>query len=381
MLETGYMQERDRRLIARAVETLNNNIIARPGGAEGYPFGKWRAIAPSLSTYPGVWNWDAAFHLLAMSRVEPEIARDQARILFAYQKENGQLADVIYTTGDAVFRFTKPPVLAWAIQGADRISPDDVFLACCYPHLARNLDWWERYRFDGKLFSYRVSKMESGWDNTPRFDFPNRVDWCYAVDLNCYMALFYEAMAYIARRTGRGELAGGYLARHDALAENIEQLLYHEERGWYCDYNRVLRRPTCRLSPASFLPLFARVAAPERAAAMAKLAADPAYFYPGLPTIAYNDRAYRSSNYWRGPTWLNTAYFAVCGLRQYGYQALARDLIERILSWCDQNEDAIYEYYDSRSGKGLGARGFGWSAAFIIELVLLRYGAGEGGAA
>lgn len=379
MILTEEMDARDRLLIERAVKTLKDNVIA-PSEENGVPpFGAFRGIAPSPRTYPGVWNWDAAFHLLAVSRFDPELARDQARILFSRQLKNGQLADVLYANGDSVFRFTKPPVLAWAIARADEHAPDDEFLMECYPRLEKNLTWWERERSDGALFFYRISKMESGWDNTPRFDFPNRIDWCYAVDLNGYMALFYGAMAKIARRIGLPERADDYLRKKAALEAATEQRLFDERRGYYCDYNRVLRRFTGRLSPASFLPLFTRAASPEHADAMARLAQSPRAFYPGLPTIAYGDPAYRPQNYWRGPTWLNTAYFAILGLDNYGRRALALELTETILNRCAGNPDAIYEYYDSRGGKGLGARDFGWSAAFIIELVLFRHVAQNGG--
>ena len=380
MIETNAMSARDRLLIERAVHTLQNNIIRSSGADGSSPYGHFRGIAPSPRTYPGVWNWDAAFHMIAVSRFDAELARDQARILFSQQMENGQLADVLFANGDSVFRFTKPPVLAWAILQADKHAPGDAFLSECYPHLERNLAWWERERSDGKLFFYRVSKMESGWDNTPRFDFPNKIDWCYAIDLNCYMVLFYDAMAKISFLIGNTERSSEYLSKKQALEHSIEHMLFDERRGFYSDYNRVLRRFTGRLSPAAFLPLFTNTASREHAGIMAKLAASEQAFYPGLPTIAYRDPAYRSGKYWRGPTWLNTAYFAICGLHDYGFSSLALELTETILSWCAKEPKYIFEYYDSRSGKGLGARDFGWSSAFIIELALFKYslqGAGE----
>ncbi len=379
MIETKGMDARDRLLIERAEKTLRNNVIQTTGADGLPPYGNFHGIAPSPRTYPGVWNWDAAFHMIAVSRFDVKLAQDQARILFSRQLENGQLADVLFANGNAVFRFTKPPVLAWAISQAGEHAPDDTFLAQCYPHLEKNLAWWERERSDGTLFFYRVSKMESGWDNTPRFDFPNRIDWCYAVDLNGYMVLFYDAMAKIAGKMNKTEQQRRYLQRKSTLEATIERVLFDERRGCYCDYNRVLRRFTGHLSPASFVPLFTRTASREHAEKMMLLAANRDAFYPGLPTIAYCDRAYRSGKYWRGPTWLNMAYFVILGLHQYGYTPLALELTEHILHWCAAETSAIFEYYDSRSGKGLGARDFGWSSAFIIELVFFKYNVlGEG---
>lgn len=105
---------------------------------------------------------------------------------------------------------------------------------------------------------------------------------------------------------------------------------------------------------------------------MKTLAESESWFYPGIPTISYNHPRYRANKYWRGPCWLNTAYFTVRGLWNYGYRNLSESLTENLLNWCAQNEDSIYEYYDSKTGKGLGARDFGWSSVFILEL-LLKY--------
>ena len=89
-----------------------------------------------------------------------------------------------------------------------------------------------------------------------------------------------------------------------------------------------------------------------------------------MPTVSYDNPSYSSGDYWRGPTWLNTAYFALKGLMDYGFKELAEDLREHILNAVYNEKRGIYEYYDSKSGEGLGAFNFGWSAAFIIEFIL-----------
>jgi putative isomerase len=103
---------------------------------------------------------------------------------------------------------------------------------------------------------------------------------------------------------------------------------------------------------------------------MAKLAADPAKFFPGMPTAAYDTSGYISQGYWRGPAWLNTSYFALKGLKEYGYADLAETMRSRLLGWIARDPSTIWEYYDSKSGNGAGAKGFGWSAAFTIAFIL-----------
>lgn len=89
-----------------------------------------------------------------------------------------------------------------------------------------------------------------------------------------------------------------------------------------------------------------------------------------MPTVAYDDPAYTSGGYWRGPCWLNTAYFAVKGLKNAGSTGLAESYRQTILDWAAREPDCLYEYYDTRSGQGLGAKQFGWSAAFVIAFIL-----------
>jgi putative isomerase len=124
------------------------------------------------------------------------------------------------------------------------------------------------------------------------------------------------------------------------------------------------------LTPASLMPLFAGIASEEAASRLATLAGDPAVFFPGMPTVAYGNPAFESGHFWRGPTWLNVAYFALQGLKDCGFVDVAERIRDVILGWCADNQDSLWEYYDSRTGKGTGAPQFGWSAAFIAAFIL-----------
>ena len=87
-----------------------------------------------------------------------------------------------------------------------------------------------------------------------------------------------------------------------------------------------------------------------------------------MPTAPFSDANY-SNDYWRGPTWLNVAYFAAKGLKDYGHQ-VAEDIKEWILNACYNEKGGIYENYDSKTGKGLCCDHFSWSSVFIIEFIL-----------
>ena len=122
------------------------------------------------------------------------------------------------------------------------------------------------------------------------------------------------------------------------------------------------------MTPASFMPLFIRTATPERAKKMADIARK--HFVPGWPAVSYHDPAYTPDRYWRGPTWYNVAYFALKGLKEYGFNELADSGKEQLLEWASRTPEAIHEYYDSKTGAALGVNHFGWSCAFIIKFLL-----------
>lgn len=120
------------------------------------------------------------------------------------------------------------------------------------------------------------------------------------------------------------------------------------------------------------MPLTVGTASRERAEAMARLAADRRKFYPGMPTVTYDCPAY-STDYWRGQTWLNVAFFAIKGLENYGFTGVAGEIREFLLSMAyDGLDRGISENYDSINRRGKFNNAFSWSAAFLIELILDR---------
>jgi putative isomerase len=361
------------RLLQRAQETLLGNIVVCDG------WKPYRGIMPSLGTYRGVWNWDSAFHAVALSHWDPAFAREQFDILFDKQLPNGMLPDVIWENGTIVTDFTKPPVMAWAVAVVDRRAPDIDHLRRLYPKLVKLGEFWRKERGGEKdgLFFYAGTHAgnESGWDNSIRWDGGYQKSLSddqrvWAIDLNCYMVSHYRALAFIADRLDLPDDQKRWHIEADSLAKRINERLWDDERGSYVDVDRQSGKPRPVLSPACFMPLFVRIAPPERAVKMAKLAADPRKFHPGMPTAAYDTPGFSETEMWRGPAWLNTSFFALKGLKDYGHAKLAGEMRTTLLGWVAKDTSSIREYYQPRTGEGLAAKGFGWSAAFTIAFLL-----------
>lgn len=360
-------------LLERAQATLIGNIVTSD------TWKPYRGIMPSITGYKGIWNWDSAFHAVAVSHWDVALAREQFEIIFNGQLPNGALPDVLWENGEVVTSCSKPPVMAWAIAVVDRRSPDIKFLEGIYPKLRKLGEFWlqERGGKEDGLFYYAGLDVgyDSGWDNSIRWDNGYRTSQgndhrLWAIDLNCYMVTHYRAMAYIAERLQLPDDQKIWLEEAHALAKRINEKLWDETLGFYVDRDRLTGKNGPALSPAGFMPLFTHIASPERAARVAKLATDTQKFFPGMPTAPYDAPEFRETEMWRGPTWLNTAYFALKGLQEYGHAEAAESMRSTILGWVARDTSTISEYYNPKTGDGAGVKGFAWSSAFVIAFLL-----------
>ena len=368
------VSERDKTILDAAYEVLKKNTIH----SKNAPWGDVPVVSPWSGPCAGIWNWDSAFHAMTVSRFDTPLAKSCIDAFTAFQLPFGMFPDVIHVDGRICDNYGKPPVLPWATLIVFRRDGDRDFLRRNFDRYVKNASFWEENRCDRGLFYYSAQqhpeaedylhpRWESGWDNSPRWDEFPIVD-LYAIDLNCYMVLFYRAMAEMAEILG--EKRQDWDAKAKALAGRIEATLFDETRNTYADRNRKNGKFLTVLSPASFMPLYIGTASEERAAAMEALAADPKKFYPGMPTVTYDCPAF-SKDYWRGQTWLNVAFFAVKGLADYGFCKTAGEIREYILSMAYDNlPRGIFENYDSVNRRGLFNNSFSWSAAFLIEFIL-----------
>lgn len=368
------VSERDKTILGAAYEVLKKNTIH----SKNAPWGDVPVVSPWSGPCAGIWNWDSAFHAMTVSRFDTPLAKSCIDAFTAFQLPFGMFPDVIHVDGRICDNYGKPPVLPWATLIVFRRDGDRDFLRRNFDRYVKNASFWEENRCDRGLFYYSAQqhpeaedylhpRWESGWDNSPRWDEFPIVD-LFAIDLNCYMVLFYRAMAEMAEILG--EKRQDWDAKAKALAGRIEATLFDEARNTYADRNRKNGKFLTVLSPASFMPLYIGTASQGRAAAMGTLAADPKKFYPGMPTVTYDCPAF-SKDYWRGQTWLNVAFFAVKGLADYGFCKTAGEIREYILSMAYDNlPRGIFENYDSVNRRGLFNNSFSWSAAFLIEFIL-----------
>jgi len=403
-----------------AAEVLMANdtgVFVKPGPGQ-YP-GQWnwdaalitiglahldgnRARAEVRSLLSGQWNDGMIPHIIFHSRdIEyfpgPEIWG------------RGDGSPRIATSG-----ITQPPLLATAVRRLHERHPSKGFLEEVLPALERWHHWFQSRRSADDSLVTILHPWESGMDNSPRFDralarsgspgteFTRRdlvhvaaeqrpTDLEYAgymsiletlreaeyrpsiedapfaigdVFLTAILARAEADLAWLWQQLGdSGEDAA---ARSDSLRIAIEDS-WHESEGLYCDAGGEDEPATI----AGVLPLVARVG-DDRSARLVAALLDPSRFGPSshapwYPTsVAKDDLRFEARRYWRGPVWVNVNWLLITGLEDAGYQEEARRLEERTLKLVFEN--GFWEYYDPRTGQGLGCSQFSWTAAAVLDL-------------
>ncbi|HSG07312.1 MAG TPA: trehalase family glycosidase [Longimicrobiales bacterium] len=377
-----------RRIAVKAVQTLLSNWRS--------PLGDLRhdGLFPSFAYrgFHGVWSWDSWKHARALALFAPELAEEQMRVMLDWQDGAGMVPDVIYADStENNWRDTKPPLAAWAVAGIFDATGDTAFVREVYPALVAYHAWWYDNRdHDGDgLCEYGstdgtriAAAWESGMDNAVRFDEAVMLEnhegaWSLdqeSVDLNAYLYAEKGYLAEMAEALGRADEARAYRVAADKLRTRIRDTMFDEETGYFYDVRMNSGEPIRVQGPEGWIPLWAGVATDEQARRVAAVMMDPEKFFSlvPLPTLSMARSEFDPADgYWRGPVWLDQAYFGVRGLERYGFMDEGDALRARLLDAPAglTGQGPIFENYDPRTGEGLNAPHFSWSAAHLLMLL------------
>lgn len=230
---------------------------------------------------------------------------------------------------------------------------------------------------------------ESGLDNSPRFDAATAME---AVDFSAFLAMEFELLANLAKDYGRNDIAADAHAQHQRLNALMNERLWSEERGCYCDFDIDSQELSPVIAVTTFLPLICGAANEEQLQSLEQMARDPNIFGTSmpLPSIARNDPTYRL-DMWCDPVWINLAWLVVHGFDRYGRHELAADLREGLCRGIERQYEqhgTLFEFFDpdqqvappDLQRKGRCApdvspyhqvfHDFGWTASLFIDMRL-----------
>ncbi len=319
--------------------------------AEGRIPCRW--TTPDRIPHKRMWLWDSAFHALAIATYDIELAKDALRAVLSQAEEDGFISAMMnpYNHVDE----TQPQVLSWAVWEVYKKSGDKGFLRECVSALDGYLKWDKNNRDNngnGLLewlseYGYTVCRGgEAGWDNSPRFDVNEEMD---AIDFSMFQAHDSLYLSYIYEELGDMTKAAYWKGEYETLKNKINECLWCEEDGVY--YDRLYSGSFSKVvTPACFMPMFARIASKEQAKKLVEKLVDENLLWTSVPlaTVAKSHPSY-STDMWRGGVWLNLNYFVIKGLLNYGYTELAETLKNRTLETVNKwykKTGAIFEFYD-----------------------------------
>ena len=390
--KSNFADDKYGSVLAKAHLTLQNNWRIAAGEL------KHQGLFPSYQYewFHGFWSWDSWKHAAGLSYYNPDLAKDQIRAMFYYQSKDGFIVDCIYrdtTIEPFNYRDTKPPLSAWAVTKIFEKDADINFVKEMYPKLKKYHAWWYNKRdhdgdgmceFGSTDGTELAAKWESGMDNAIRFDdskILKNSEGAYSldqesVDLNSYLYAEKLYLASLAEALGITKDANTYRADAEALKKRIQDQFYDAEDGWFYDTNLEGTQFIKGAGSEGWTALWANAATNEQAEAIKAKMMNPEKFFTKVPfqTMSKDHPKFDPMNgYWRGPNWLDQAYFGVKGLRNYGFDEEADKATIQILEGAEGVLDkgkAIRENYHPLTGEGREAYNFSWSAAHIIMLLM-----------
>jgi hypothetical protein len=381
---------------AQCEATLRQNWREGARSSDGVPFAY---TCPSPGHYPWQWYWDSCFTAIVWRHFDPARSRAELESLLAAQREDGFIGHTVFwntpLTGRRRFTYNvvspdapmtssiQPPALAWAW----RIAVGD---PANVPSIVRHYDWLAANRdLDGDGLIWLVQPDESGLDASPQFD----AIWGSRAHGQPGFVLMVRRNRRLGYDLRRIHAAGGpvccevmtnvfyNLSRlalgRESLTPTIVARMYDDRTGLFWP----VARPEPSRRPALTWTALAPLALPDLPESIGRRLVeehllDPDQFWLPVPppSVSVSDPSFSVDDtgllglrrYWRGPTWINSAWLVWLGLIRLGYAEQAQELASRVGAVVAA--EGLREYYNPHTGRGMGTVDFGWTS-LVMELL------------
>lgn len=214
------------------------------------------------------------------------------------------------------------------------------------------------------LFAYN---RFMGWDIRRLLEADRFV--CQELTMNCLAVRACRSMAFLAGELKREDDRVAYQRRARAMMDALDEICWDEQEGCYfpsfgCRRRRLARRRTAD----SLMPLFTGLCRRDRAGRLIEEhLLEPGGFWSEylIPFNPVDELAGACSwvdkRLWSGHCiWINFNWMLSIGLSRFGYREEAREVTRRTVHMILR--EGFFEYYDSRTGKGMRVPDFCWPA-------------------
>ncbi|WP_404343710.1 trehalase family glycosidase [Pseudoalteromonas mariniglutinosa] len=214
---------------------------------------------------------------------------------------------------------------------------------------------------------------ESGWDFSSRWLSDNNdltsieTTNIVPVDLNCLLFNLEQQLAHYYQVLGQSQQSALFSERANKRLAALSNVCWNETLGLFMDYNLRTKQQTNVCSLASTVPLFVNLATPQQAAKTKTVLINKFLKQGGLVTTLNT-----TAQQWDSPNgWAPLQWFAVQGLKHYGYDHEAETIMTHwltMLESCFATDSCLLEKYNvceptNRAGGGeyTVQQGFGWT--------------------
>jgi hypothetical protein len=332
-----------------------------------------------------VWGWGhghqvmhESISMIPYAYLDAQSAQESQRVYIEQQYEDGLIAYRHGPRGPQVYPHegiptTSAPFFAWTNWEIYSVSKDKKFLKEAYDAGSRFIRYLEKERDkdqDG-MFEWGpygiIENVRDGWNVVFQLfsegedegrDISHELD---VLDLTAEVAneMYYLKLA--AKELGDTAGVREWSQKYDRVAKLINTFMWDPSDKFY--YNVSMSdnsflfegKSLKRKELIGFLPLWARVATKEQAKELVKHLTNDNTFWRkyGIPTIAADDPNYTpfvdGCCRWNGPVWLLWDYMVFQGLKNYGYDALAKQVAEKMMLAVTTQLEINHRFWESYS--------------------------------
>ena len=249
-------------------------------------------------------------------------------------------------------KFERLDVLA--VDGKERPSDEE------YNKFIFLLDLMKKYNYDGKVMYEK---------------FPFKIK---DVSFSCILYIANKVLLHIASIIG------------EENTQEISEWISRTEQNFYkyfvmpsdgktnvsddlfYDYDIIIGDRIIKRTISSLSPIITGLLSKERAESIVKWISN-ANFLAEYDTVTSTDQDvsyFKPVTYWRGPIWISTNWALRLGLLRYGYIDMAERIKQGVFKLV--TDQGFREYYDPTSGAGLGGKNFSWTAALLIDMIMMK---------
>ena len=198
-------------------------------------------------------------------------------------------------------------------------------------------------------------------------------------DVNSMLVMEAKSLAEMATILGEQAASNHWLDDANQRSKKINTKLWDTATSFYYNVNKKEQAFSFRhpgdlkiKEIIGFLPLWAGVADQNKASLLVAKMVDTAEFWRpyGVPSLSAQSDYYCPIGYWNGPVWVQWEYLLYRGLKDYGYDEVARELANRVLDNMIHHLKKDHVFWEFYSADDYQA---GWNKTYIWAGIAVRF--------